>query len=57
MASICRRCAPKMTGMPTRRAENGKLPGGDESWTPLGIRGVEAALSERTKPPWIGVVW
>src|SRR5947209_17050264 len=49
-ASICRRYAPKRTGIPTRRAENGNAPAGVESWRPLGIRGELLALSERTRP-------
>lgn len=51
MASMCRREAPKRTGMPGRRAEKGNAPAGAERCRPLGIRGESLALSERMNSP------
>ena len=45
-ASICRRWAPRRTGIPTRRVEN-KAPA--LSWRPLGICGELTELSERSR--------
>ncbi len=50
-ASMLRRQAPRRTGIPLRRAENGNAPDGTERCTPLGMCGESLALSERTNSP------